>query len=91
MKFTAVGDVLIGRRLNEEDKGLKELAPIINKGEVKFFNLETTLNKVGECFASEYSGGTWLRTNPEVLDDVKMYGFNITSFNQSAILSIQSL
>ena len=26
MKFTAVGDVLIGRRLNAEDKGLKELA-----------------------------------------------------------------
>ena len=83
MKFTAVGDVLIGRRLNAEDKGLKELAPIINKGEVKFFNLETTLNKVGECYASENSGGTWLRTNPEVLDDVKMYGFNMTSFNNN--------
>ena len=83
MKFTAVGDILISRRIQENFKGYEELFPIINQGDVKFFNLETTLNKEGECFASQESGGTWLRTNPEVLDDIKNLGFNMTSFNNN--------
>ena len=83
MKFTAVGDILISRRIQENFKGYEELCPIINQGDVKFFNLETTLNKEGECFASQESGGTWLRTNPEVLDDIKNLGFNMTSFNNN--------
>ena len=71
MKFTAVGDVIISRRIHEDYAGNQELAKIIRQGDVRFFNLETTLNKEGECYASQASGGTWLRTNPEVLDDVK--------------------
>ncbi len=86
MKFTAVGDIIIGRRIQENYAGYQELAPIINYGDVKFFNLETTLNKEGECFASQTSGGTWLRTNPEVLDDIKKFGFNMTSFNNNHVM-----
>lgn len=83
MKFTAVGDIIIGRRIQEDYVGFSELAPIINQGDAKFFNLETTLNREGECYASQVSGGTWLRTDPEVLDDVKKFGFNMTSFNNN--------
>ena len=83
MKFTAVGDVIISRRIHEDYAGNQELAKIIRQGDVRFFNLETTLNKEGECYASQASGGTWLRTNPEVLDDVKKFGFNMTSFNNN--------
>lgn len=83
MKFTAVGDIIIGRRIPKDYKGYEELAPIINQGDAKFFNLETTLNREGECAASEFSGGTWLRTNPEVLEDIKKLGFNMTSFNNN--------
>jgi len=83
MKFTAVGDVIISRRIQEDFAGYQELAEIIRQGDVRFFNLETTLNKEGECYASQVSGGTWLRTNPEVLDDVKKMGFNMTSFNNN--------
>jgi len=83
MKFTAVGDVIISRRIHEDFAGTAELAEIINQGDVRFFNLETTLNKEGECYASQASGGTWLRTDPEVLDDVKKFGFNMTSFNNN--------
>lgn len=85
MKFTAAGDIIIGRRIHADFAGYKELAPIINQGDARFFNLETTLNKEGECFASETSGGTYLRTNPEVLDDVKKFGFNMTSFNNNHV------
>lgn len=85
MKFTAAGDIIIGRRIHDDFVGYKELAPIIAKGDARFFNLETTLNKEGECFASETSGGTYLRTNPEVLDDLKKFGFNMTSFNNNHV------
>ena len=86
MKFTAVGDIIISRRIQDGFEGYNELSPIINQGDVRFFNLETTLNKEGECYASEASGGTWLRSNPEVLDDVKKFGFNMTSFNNNHVM-----
>ena len=86
MKFTAVGDVIISRRIQENFASYNELTPIINQGDAKFFNLETTLNKEGECYASQASGGTWLRANPEVLDDVKKFGFNMTSFNNNHVM-----
>ena len=83
MKFTAVGDVIISRRIQEDFAGLGELAELIGRGDARFFNLETTLNKEGECYASQASGGTWLRSDPRVLDDVKRFGFNMTSFNNN--------
>lgn len=83
MKFSAVGDVIIGRRIQKDFKGYEELAPIIGQAEARFFNLETTLNREGECYASQISGGTYLRTDPEVLDDLKEFGFNMTSFNNN--------
>jgi poly-gamma-glutamate capsule biosynthesis protein CapA/YwtB (metallophosphatase superfamily) len=79
MKFTAVGDMLIQRRLPGEYEGFKEVSEYIKKGDVRFFNLETTLHK-GDCFASQFSGGSWLRTDPEVLEDARKFGFNILSF-----------
>lgn len=85
MKFTAAGDMIIGRRIPADFEGYAELAPIIEQGDARFFNLETTLHHEGECSASETSGGTYLRTNPEVLDDIKKFGFNMTSFNNNHI------
>ena len=73
MRFCAVGDIIIGRRIQDDFVGYEELAPIINQADAKFFNLETTLNYEGECYASETSGGTYLSTNTEVLDDIKKF------------------
>lgn len=86
MKFTAVGDIIIGRRIQTDFEGYEELSNIINKGDMRFFNLETTLHREGECYASETSGGTYLRTDPEVLDDIKKFGFNTTSFNNNHVM-----
>ncbi len=83
MKFTAVGDAIIGRRIQEDFEGYAELAPFIRQGDARFFNLETTLNEEGECFASALSGGTYLRTAPAVLEDLRKFGFNMTSFNNN--------
>lgn len=86
MKFTAVGDALIQQRIKPDFKGLSELAPYIAQGDARFFNLETTLGRAGDSFASQFSGGTYLRADPEVLDDLKRFGFNMTTFNNNHIL-----
>ncbi len=86
MKFTAAGDMIIQQRICPDYEGFAELAPFIKQGDARFFNLETTLNHEGEACASQFSGGTYLRTNPEVLDDIKSFGFNMTSFNNNHVL-----
>lgn len=83
MKFTAAGDMIIQRRIQNDFVGYEELTPFITQGDARFFNLETTLNYEGECCSSQLSGGTYIRTNPEVLEDIKKFGFNMTSFNNN--------
>ena len=86
MKFTAAGDAIIQRRIQENFVGYDEITPFIKQGEARFFNLETTLHYEGECYASQFSGGTYIRTNPEALCDLKKFGFNMTSFNNNHAL-----
>ena len=83
MKFTAVGDALMQRRMPKDYKGFQEVRDYIGRGDFRFCNLETTLNREGECYASQYSGGTWLRADPEILEDIRAYGFNVLSFNNN--------
>lgn len=86
MKFTAVGDMIIQKRIFPEYLGFEELAPFIMEGDARFFNLETTLNRVGEARVSQFSGGTYLRCDPRALDDLEPFGFNMTSFNNNHAL-----
>ena len=86
MKFTAVGDIIIQRRIQQNFKGFDQLRPFIERGDARFFNLETTLNEEGECPASQFSGGTYIRTSKKVLNDIKSFGFNMTSFNNNHAL-----
>lgn len=86
MKFTAAGDMLIQQRIHPDYPGFAELGPFIKQADARFFNLETTLNHEGEASVSQFSGGTYLRTDPEVLDDIKPFGFNLTSFNNNHAL-----
>lgn len=86
MKFTAAGDAIIQRRIQKDFEGFAELRPLIMQGDARFFNLETTLNYEGECYASQFSGGTYIRTDPECLDDLAEFGFNMTSFNNNHAL-----
>ena len=83
MKFTAAGDALLQQRIPENYEGFAKVRDFIEQGDAKFFNLETTLNYEGECFASQFSGGTYVRTNPEGFGDLLNYGFNMTSFNNN--------
>ncbi len=86
MKITAAGDAIIQKPIPEGDISYSRLTDFISKGDVRFFNLETTLFEKGQCCASQFSGGTYLRTSPKVLEDLKKYGFNSTSFNNNHCL-----
>ncbi|MBQ9086155.1 MAG: CapA family protein [Clostridia bacterium] len=83
MKFTAVGDVLPQKRMTHSYDGFEKVKEFICQGDGRFFNLETTLNREGECFASQFSGGTYVRTDPEVFYDMLRFGFNMTSANNN--------
>lgn len=85
MKFTAVGDFLIQEVYKTPYDGFDTLRDFILRGDARFFNLETTLNKEGSCCASPFSGGSYLRVDPSALDTVKSYGCNmITTANNHA-------
>ena len=86
MKFTAVGDALIQKTFDTIYGGAEEIKKHIARGDVRFFNYETTINEVGECCASQFSGGSYLRADKETLDTMKEYGFNITSFNNNHVM-----
>lgn len=77
MKFTAAGDSAIQRVLTEYS-GIDTVRDFINQGDVRFFNLETTVNK--DCYANFFSGGTWLRTDRKVLESTKLFNFNAATF-----------
>lgn len=83
MKFTAAGDALLQQRMPQTYEGFEKVRDFIERGDARFFNLETTLNYEGECYASQFSGGTYVRTNPEGFGDLLEYGFNMTSFNNN--------
>lgn len=75
--FITAGDAFITRRLPEGGyEGFEELQACIKKHDVRFLNLESTFHDYEGSPAVE-SGGTWARSDPRTLDDVKTYGFNI--------------
>ena len=86
MKFAAAGDAIIGRQIPEDFEGYAEIKPYIEAADAAFFNLETTLNEPGECCASQFSGGTYIRTSKRVLPGLRRFGFNMTSFNNNHAL-----
>lgn len=83
MKFSAAGDALIQQRIPKTYADKEQITRFIKRADARFFNLETTVNYAGECFASQFSGGTYMRTDPENLRDVLDFGFNMTSFNNN--------
>lgn len=85
MKCTAAGDSMVFRRLPGHYPGFDELAGFIGRGDFRFYNLETTIHNF-ESFGSAQSGGSWFCAQPEMLEDMKQFGFNIlTTANNHAM------
>ena len=79
MSFTAAGDMLIQRKISTEYEGFDALKAYISKADVRFFNLETTVNG-SRYFGNQFCGGSYLSTDMSALDIAGEYGFNILSF-----------
>ena len=79
MTFAAAGDMLVQRRIHRSSDGFSDVRNYLSKADVRYINLETTLHR-GEFYANQFSGGSYLRADPETLEDVKAYGFNMLSF-----------
>lgn len=79
MKITAVGDMLIHRRIPHDSEGFQDVKQYISQGDAAFFNLETTLHTGGH-WGNQFYGGSYLRADPRVLEDAEEYGFNMLSF-----------
>ncbi len=67
---------MLQRKFAGEYEGFREIKEYIGKGDFKFCNLETTINRENEVFSSPFSGGSWLRTSPENISYLDNYGFN---------------
>ncbi len=79
LSFTAAGDFLAQRRIAAGYSGFDEVRDFICRGDMRFFNLETTFPD-HQCFGNQFYGGTYLRADESVLKDARLYGFNILSF-----------
>lgn len=77
--FAATGDSLLTRRLPEGDKDALRVASILKAADVRFTNLEVVVRR-SEGFPSAQSGGTWVSAAPEVLEDLRQYGFNMVAW-----------
>lgn len=77
MKITAAGDCAMQKNLPKYYEGFDQIKDYLMQGDVRFFNMETTVCE--DCYAATHSGGTWMRTSPDVLEDALEYGFNVTT------------
>ena len=78
MRVTAAGDGMIFRRLPGEYDGFAQVRDFIRRGDLRFLNLETTVHR-HETFGAAVSGGSWFCAPPEILEDVRAFGFNALS------------
>lgn len=78
MSFAVAGDMLIQRRIPADYEGKDAVRAHIARADASYINLETTVHD-GRFPAHSFSGGSHLRADAGVLDDLKDYGFRMTS------------
>jgi len=75
--FIFTGDSFITRKLPERGyAGFDEIAEIIKQYDVRFNNLEITVHD-NEGYPDAESGGTWAMTDPQTLESLLQFGFNV--------------
>ncbi len=90
--FCVAGDMVIQRRIPVDYEGGAEVRAHIERADASFVNLETTIHD-GEFPGGVMSGGSFLRAPKAVLEDLKTFGFNSTSFanNHAADFGVDGL
>ena len=79
MTLTAAGDFMHYRMLPPRYDGFEEVKAFLERGDVRFFNLETVFPDAS-CFGNQFYGGGYVFTGERSLNDAKAFGFNVLSF-----------
>ncbi len=81
IKLVATGDSIITMKVsNNSNTKFLEIIDLIRSADVAFMNLETLLHDYEEdTYPAEKSGGSYTRTDPKIIEDLKWMGFNIFS------------
>ncbi len=74
----SVGDAILLESF-PESYDITSIKEIVEKADVRLFNLENVLSD-RSIYASSYCGGTWLLAKEDTLDDTLSFGFNGCSF-----------
>ena len=77
----SVGDIIFIDKM-PENYNITPLKSIIEKADVKLFNLENVLSDK-PIYGSSYCGGVWLLAKEDTLDDTLKFGFNGCSFSNN--------
>jgi len=77
VKVSATGDSMLLKTF-PEGYPWQDIAAQIADCDVRLTNLEEVLSE-WDCCASTYCGGQWINARPEVLPDLRRYGFNLFS------------
>ena len=85
IRLAAAGDILITKRIPEENSGVAPIRKFLERADVRLANLETTVTD-GSCFGSAFSGGTWLTTEKNCLKDIERYGFQLLGLANNHIM-----
>ncbi len=80
LTMTATGDSILIQGIPEGGyEGYDELVDWIAKGDAKFANLEMCVTDY-DTYASTYCGGTWINARPEILDQLKGFGYDFLGY-----------
>ena len=79
MTLALTGDAIITRRLSVYDEpDFLEMVELIRGADAAFTNLEMLFHDY-EPFPAYQSGGTWMRGDPDLVNDLVWAGFDMVS------------
>lgn len=76
------GDAIINRRVSTcEDPGFRYLMGRFQEADIGFTHLETLFHDYDdpEVYPAAEAGGTWMRSAPEIVEELEWAGFNMVS------------
>lgn len=75
LSMCATGDLMLLENFPEK-YNYQEIENVIDANDVKITNLESVVSN-WDCYASTFCGGQWINTEPDKLDDIQKFGFNL--------------
>jgi poly-gamma-glutamate synthesis protein (capsule biosynthesis protein) len=82
LSLAVAGDVILNRRVSVcEDEGLRSLLAQFRDADLGFAHLETNLLDYDDpaVYPAAEAGGTWMRSPPEIAEELRWAGFDVVS------------